>query len=150
MYRIVRTSEKRKDEITMNQTPTKSRCGKRLFLNCLLLLLIFSFGGTASAAVSTQNIKTVSGGEFVKKSGKWMYRYKNGSYAKNCLLNIDGKTYYFSKNGYEGPVSSLPFILPLSYGKIYAAISAFLELNLISVYKKGTNTIIKDEGKYKK
>jgi single-stranded-DNA-specific exonuclease len=50
---------------------------------------------------------------------------------------------YFSKNGYEGPVSSLPFILPLSYGKIYAAISAFLELNLISVYKKGPNTIIK-------
>ena len=85
----------------MNQTPTKSRRGKRLFLTCLLLLLIFSFGGTASAAVSTQNIKTVSGGEFVKKSGKWMYRYKNGSYAKNCLLNIDGKTYYFSKNGYR-------------------------------------------------
>lgn len=50
---------------------------------------------------------------------------------------------YFSKNGYGGPVSSLPFILPLSYGKIYAAVSAFSELKLISVYKKGTNTIIK-------
>lgn len=30
-----------------------------------------------------------------------MYRYKNGKTAKNCLLNIGGKTYYFSPKGYR-------------------------------------------------
>lgn len=85
----------------MVQSQKKSRRYRRILFTLLLTLLLFSFGGAASAAVSTSNIKTVSGGTFVKKNSKWMYRYKNGKYAKNCLLNIDGKTYYFSRNGYR-------------------------------------------------
>lgn len=70
-------------------------------LTLLLFLLCLGCCFTSSAAVSTQNIKTVSGGKFIRKSGKWMYRYKNGQTAKNCLLNINGKTYYFSAKGYR-------------------------------------------------
>lgn len=70
-------------------------------LALLLWALCMAFSVTSSAAVSTDNIKTVSGGTFVKKNNRWMYRYKNGTMAKNCLLNIKGKTYYFSANGYR-------------------------------------------------
>ncbi len=71
-----------------------------LALLLLSLCLAFSFPSGA-AGVSADNIKTVSGGKFVKKSGYWMYRYKNGTTAKSCLLNIGGKTYYFSAKGYR-------------------------------------------------
>lgn len=74
---------------------------KSSFLALLLFILCMGFCFTSSAAVSMQNIKTVSGGKFIQKSGKWMYRYKNGKTAKGCLLNIGGKTYYFSSNGYR-------------------------------------------------
>ena len=62
----------------------------------LLLMLCLSFCFTTNAAVSVNNIKKVSGGTFIQKNGKWMYRYQNGKTAKDCLLEIDGKTYYFS------------------------------------------------------
>ena len=52
--------------------------------------------GTA-AGVSMSDVTTSSGGKFVKRDGKWMYRQKDGSYAKDCLLKINGKTYCFSK-----------------------------------------------------
>ena len=50
---------------------------------------------------------------------------------------------YLSKRGYIGKPEQLAFILPLSYGKIYTAITAFSELGLITTYKKGNNIAIK-------
>lgn len=42
------------------------------------------------------------GGKFVHISGQW-YKYlqKDGTYAKDCLMNINGKIYYFSPKGYR-------------------------------------------------
>lgn len=80
----------------------KSYSLKKFFLFPLLLMLLcLGLGFSSAAAVSTQNIKTVSGGKFIQENGKWMYRYKNGTTAKSCLLNIKGKTYYFSAKGYR-------------------------------------------------
>ena len=71
-----------------------------LILTLLLLLTCICIAPSASAAVSMQNIKTVKAGTFVKTAnGKWMYKLKNGTYAKDRLLNIKGKTYYFNKKG---------------------------------------------------
>ena len=67
----------------------------------LLLMLCLGFCFTSNAAVSVNNIKKVTGGTFIQKNGKWMYRYQNGKTAKDCLLEINGKTYYFSPNGYR-------------------------------------------------
>lgn len=77
------------------------KAGKRKMLLLLLLLftLCLGLGTSASAAVSMKNIETVSGGKFIKTGGKWKYRKSDGTYAKNCLLDIDGKTYYFNKKG---------------------------------------------------
>lgn len=69
------------------------------FLIFLLLGLCLSFSMTSRAAVSIRNIRTVSGGHFEKLKANWIYRYEDGTIAKNCLLSIDGKTYYFSPRG---------------------------------------------------
>ncbi|MCC8067053.1 MAG: serine hydrolase [Clostridiales bacterium] len=78
----------------------------RNLLTILLMLMMFCFCGSftanaasTSGAVSVKNIETVSDGEFVKENNKWYYVYSDGTYAKNCLLEIDGKVYYFSKSG---------------------------------------------------
>ncbi|MCD8347260.1 MAG: serine hydrolase [Lachnospiraceae bacterium] len=68
-------------------------------LMLLLLVLCFSVPTHAASSVSVKNIQTVSGGSFVKEDGQWYYIYADGTRAKNCLLEIDGKTYYFAKNG---------------------------------------------------
>ena len=64
---------------------------------------IFSLSGVPAqaAGISMSDVTTSSGGKFVKRDGKWMYRQKDGSYAKDCLLKINGKTCCFSKNGYR-------------------------------------------------
>lgn len=68
----------------------------------LLLCLCFSSGLTVHAAApSVKNIQTVSGGKFIKKTKGWTYRDKKGKYIKNRLVNIKGKTYYFSRKGYR-------------------------------------------------
>lgn len=74
---------------------------KKLLLPLLLFILCISFSFTSAAAISTKNIKTVSGGKFIQDNSGWKYQYKNGKYAKNCLLNINGKTYCFSNRGYR-------------------------------------------------
>lgn len=48
-----------------------------------------------------------------------------------------------SKNGYSGKPEHLAFLLPMPYGKIYTAITAFSSLKLITVYKKGNNIVLK-------
>ena len=71
---------------------------------CLLFLLLFTFctftpSAARAAGISVSKVQTVSGGKFVLKNNRWMYRKKSGSYAKNALLKIDGKTYLFSASG---------------------------------------------------
>ena len=60
--------------------------------------------------------------------------------SRNDLVSVYS---YLSKRGYIGKTEHLAFILPLSYGKIYTAITAFSELGLITTYKKGNNIAIK-------
>ena len=67
----------------------------------LLAVCLLSGVPAQAAGISMSDVTTSSGGKFVKRDGKWMYRQKDGSYAKDCLLKINGKTYCFSKNGYR-------------------------------------------------
>lgn len=84
----------------MNQTKRNHSTRKFFLLTLLMTILCMGFCFSSSAAsVSVNNIKDAADGTFVKKSGKWMYKYEDGTYAKKCLLNIDGKTYYFSSSG---------------------------------------------------
>ena len=86
----------------MNHQVTSQKAQTILTLLFMLLAVCLLSGVPAQAAgVSMSDVTTSSGGKFVKRAGKWMYRQKDGSYAKDCLLNINGKTYWFSKNGYR-------------------------------------------------
>lgn len=85
----------------MNLHTKEYRLAKAGILSFLMTLLCFVFCLTAGAALSTEYILTASDGDFVYSGGKWTYQYEDGTCAKDCLLNIDGKTYYFSKNGYR-------------------------------------------------
>ncbi len=72
-------------------------------LPLLLLVFFISIPLQANAAVtSTDNIRISKGGKFVHVKGQW-YKYlqKDGTYAKDCLMNINGKIYYFSPKGYR-------------------------------------------------
>ena len=84
-------------------TQTIRNSTKRKWLPVLILLIgLLGFGLRANAALSLNSIKTAAAGKFVKSdSGAWYYQYKDGSYAKNTLLKIKGKIYYFSKQGYR-------------------------------------------------
>ena len=86
----------------MNQKTTTQKSRSILTFFFMLLTVCLLSGIPAQAAgLSMSDVTATSGGNFVKKDGKWMYRQKDGSYAKDCLLKINGKTYYFSKNGYR-------------------------------------------------
>ncbi|MFR8073670.1 MAG: serine hydrolase [Lachnospiraceae bacterium] len=86
----------------MNHQVTSQKAKTILTLLFILLAVCLLSGVPAQAAgVSMSDVTTSSGGKFVKRDGKWMYRQKDGSYAKDCLLKINGKTYCFSKNGYR-------------------------------------------------
>lgn len=71
----------------------------------LILALVLCVGTpsvTAQATVkSASQVQPGRAGKFVKSKNKWRYRYKDGTYAKDCLLKIKGKTYYFSPMGYR-------------------------------------------------
>ena len=83
------------------QTAIKKSRNILTFFFMLLTVCLLSGIPAQAAGLSPSDITTTSGGKFVKRDGKWMYRQKDGSYAKDCLLKINGKTYYFSKNGYR-------------------------------------------------
>lgn len=87
--------------ISMNAQKKKVFSRKFLLFLVLLVILCTGFSVTTHAAVTTKNLKTVSGGTFQKKGNAWVYRYQNGNLAKNRLLKINGKIYYFSKRGYR-------------------------------------------------
>lgn len=72
---------------------------KSFLLLFVVFAMCFCFRGTSHAAVSVSNIKTASEGNFEKVKNNWVYRYEDGTIAKNCLLSINGKTYLFSSKG---------------------------------------------------
>lgn len=72
----------------------------------IVIFFVFLCGSftyqSRAAEVSVTNIKTISGGKFVKKTnGEWVYKKKDGNLVKDSIVNIGGKTYYFSENGYR-------------------------------------------------
>ncbi len=68
----------------------------------LLILFCMLFGTPALAAVTGVSAAAAAAdGSFVKRDGKWAYVYEDGSCATDCLLTINGKTYYFSEDGYR-------------------------------------------------
>jgi single-stranded-DNA-specific exonuclease len=48
-----------------------------------------------------------------------------------------------SEKGFAGDSDELAFLLPMPYGKIYAIITAFSSLGLITIGKKGGNIVIR-------
>lgn len=79
----------------------KIRFGSLFIIFSFVFFMIFSCEVQADT-LSMKNIETISGGKFVKKSnGEWVYQKKNGSLVKNKIVNISGRTYYFSEKGYR-------------------------------------------------
>ena len=81
----------------------RKTCMKRRWFPLLLLLFcLLTAGVRADAALSLNTVKTAAAGKFVQgKTGAWYYQYTNRKLAKNTLLKIGGKIYYFSKQGYR-------------------------------------------------
>lgn len=55
--------------------------------------------GTATITKLDAEIAKISG-QWVKQDGKWWFKYKDGSYPKNCWKKIDGKWYKFDEQGW--------------------------------------------------
>lgn len=77
---------------------------------CILFLLSLPLAGihllSAKAAGSSSNRLLTDvrkapsrSGKWVKKNSIWEYQYKNKSFAKSTWLKVNGKFYYFKKNG---------------------------------------------------
>ncbi|MDO5136079.1 MAG: serine hydrolase [Eubacteriales bacterium] len=78
------------------------RWGLRRRWPAVLLMVLLAVVGLCSAvwaSPSPKDIQRVSGGEFVKRGSRWFYYDQEGEAAKDCLLSIQGKTYYFSEEG---------------------------------------------------
>lgn len=85
----------------MRKNKRKASFGSLFVILSFVFFIIFA-GEAQADTLSTTNIKTISGGKFVKKSnGEWVYEKKNGILVKNSIVNIGGRTYYFSKKGYR-------------------------------------------------
>lgn len=58
-------------------------------------------GQAGNATIAKLNeVTTKSNGQWIKQDGKWWYKYKDGSYPKNCWKQIDGKWYHFDGSGW--------------------------------------------------
>ena len=55
--------------------------------------------GTATIAKLDAEIAKI-GGQWIEQEGKWWFKYKDGSYPKNCWKKIDGKWYHFDGSGW--------------------------------------------------
>ena len=81
--------------------------GKRRILIRLAVFLLMcaaffcAFEQPAAAATAKKvSTETVSGGKWVKKSGKWKYRRANKTYVTGKFLKTGGKMYYMDADGY--------------------------------------------------
>lgn len=79
----------------------KSFIAKKVLMFLTLLLLTLACCGVSVSASSLKHPDNAKPGTFVQKDGRWFYQYSDKTYAKDVFLNIDNKTYYFSKNGYR-------------------------------------------------
>lgn len=55
--------------------------------------------GTATIAKLDAAIAKTNG-QWIKQDNKWWYKYKDGTYPKNCWKQIDGKWYHFDGSGW--------------------------------------------------
>ncbi len=75
---------------------------RRLMLMLLLVLTLSGNGQVAWAqgiVVSAGDTEETAAGKFCQTEKGWIYLYEDGTQAKDGLLSIDGKTYYFSEEG---------------------------------------------------
>ena len=80
----------------------KERKRAGIYRLCLLVMLILLLGAAvpvSAKVTSVKNIEKVTGGRFTARNGNWYYYDKDGQMAKDCLLSVRGKTYYFSAKG---------------------------------------------------
>ena len=78
--------------------------GRRFLKSAAWLLMVLFFSlfiqiKPQAAVENTKNVKTVTGGAFVKLPDGWFYQLANGDVLKDRLAKIDGKIYYFDENG---------------------------------------------------
>ena len=67
-----------------------------------MLVLCLMSGLSAWAAVADiSEAVAAEPGSFARRDGRWAYTYEDGSFASDCLLLIDGRTYLFSEDGYR-------------------------------------------------
>lgn len=75
---------------------------KKFFTFLTVVFLLFVIGTfPVSAASSITHPAPAKSGEFIRNGRQWSYRYKDGSLAKKCFLEINGQTYYFNSTGYR-------------------------------------------------
>lgn len=80
----------------------KNFFGKWKLLAPFVLVLCLMSGLSAWAAVADiSEAVTAEPGSFARRDGRWAYTYEDGSFASDCLLLIDGRTYLFSEDGYR-------------------------------------------------
>ena len=53
----------------------------------------------SSASVTSMTATAAQSGKWIHGGG-WWYQYADGTYPKDCLAEINGKTYYFDHSGY--------------------------------------------------
>lgn len=84
----------------MHSKQTHSSFRKSIMLTLLLFLLCAMFGFSSNAAVtSIKSVTKAAAGEFVLHDGSYYYQYEDGTFASDCLLLINKKTYLFDEDG---------------------------------------------------
>ena len=78
----------------------RARKSLLVILTVVLMSLISIQSSAAVNMIEKAKSNTVSTGSFKTTAKGIRYRYKNGKYAKNVWLQINGKVYSFNKNGY--------------------------------------------------
>ena len=69
------------------------------------MLFLLALSGNANVipvqaqVTSVEDVEEAQPGKFEKTEEGWIYVYEDESQAKDCLLSINGKTYYFSEEG---------------------------------------------------
>ena len=111
-------------------------------------LEINEYQGKKSVSYKLKGIRpTAFSDELYEKSVRFAIKLRNG-----LELSQEEKTLFkptrddfvkvyskITKSGFQGQLDELAYLTDLSYGKIYTAVTAFSELGLITIGKKGNN-----------